>query len=139
MKKRLNVLAFAVVMLLIGTMAGCGSTDFQTAVRGEWVLYHYYENAENGVDVFFDDTNCWTIDIDEDSFTVTAADDSLEDVGGSITWTKSDEAEVVMNDGTHCTMRVSKNSKEHNESAEFDVYVVETNMYYVLELPGGES
>ena len=70
---------------------------------------------------------------------MTAADDSLEDVGGTITWTKADEAEVVMNDGTRCTMRISENDKKHNESAAYDIYVVETNMYYVLEIPGGEE
>lgn len=136
MKKSITLFLAAMMMLC---MAGCGSTDFKSAVQGDWVLYHYYERAENGVDVFFDDTNCWSITVGEDSFTVTAADGSLENVGGSITWTKTDEAEIVMNDGTRCTMRISENNKEHNQSAAFDVYVVETNMYYVLEIPGGEN
>lgn len=136
MKRFLALMLVAVLML---GLVACGSVDFKTEVQGEWVLYHYYESAENGVDVFFDDTNFWTITVDDDSFTITAADGSLEDKGGTYTWTKADEAEVVMNDGTHCTMRISKNSKKHNESAEFDIYVVETNMYYVLEIPGGEG
>lgn len=136
MKKIIALLLAAVMML---SVAGCGSTDFKTAVQGDWVLYHYYENAENGEDVFFDETNFWSVTVGEDAFTVTAADESLENVGGKITWTKVDEAEVIMNDGTRCTMRISENNKKHNQSAAFDVYVVETNRYYVLEIPGGEN
>lgn len=136
MKKIIALLLVVVVMLCV---AGCGSTDFKAAVQGDWVLYHYYERAEDGEDVFFDDTNFWSVTVGEDAFTVTASDDSLENVGGTITWTKADEAEVIMNDGTRCTMRISENDKKHNPSAAFDVYVVETNMYYVLEIPEGES
>ena len=124
---------------MVITLNACGSVDFHSEVQGSWTLYHYYESAENGVDVFFDDTNYWMIDVDDTTFTVTAVDDSLEDVGGTYTWTKADEADVVMSDGTHCTMRISENDKKHNESAAFDIYVVETNMYYVLEIPGGEE
>lgn len=135
--KKIFALLLAVVMMLC--VAGCGSTDFKAAVQGDWVLYHYYERTENGEDVFFDDTNFWSVTVGEDAFTITAADDSLENVGGTITWTKADEAEVIMNDGTRCTMRISENDKKHNQSAAFDVYVVETNMYYVLEIPEGEN
>ncbi len=134
-----KVIALFLTVMMMLCVAGCGSTDFKAAVQGDWVLYHYYERAENGVDVFFDETNVWSITVGEDSFAVTAADDSLEDVGGSITWTKADEAEIVMNDGTRCTMRISKNDKKHGESAEFDIFVVETNMVYVLEIPEGEN
>ncbi len=135
--KKIIALFLAVMMMLC--VAGCGSTDFKAAVQGDWVLYHYYERAENGVDVFLDDTNFWNITVGEDSFTITAVDESLDNVGGTITWTKADEAEIVMNDGAHCTMRISENDKKHNQRAAFDVYVVETNMYYVLEIPGGEN
>lgn len=133
--KRIIALALSVAMML--ALVACGSVDFKTEVQGDWVLYHYYERAENGVDVFFDDTNYWNITVDGTSFTVTAVDNSLENVGGTYTWTKADEAEVVMNDGTRCTMRISENDKKHNASAAFDIYVVETNMYYVLEIPEG--
>ena len=118
-------------------MVACGTVDFKTGVQGTWSLYHWYENAENGEDVFLDDTNFYTVIVTEDSFTVTAEDDSLENIGGSYEWTKADEAEVVMNDGTRCTMRISENSKEHNEMAVWDIYIVETNMYYCLEAPKG--
>lgn len=134
-----KVIALFLAVMILLCMAGCNSTDFKTDVQGDWVLYHYYERAENGEDVFFDETNYWTISVGEDAFTVTAADDSLEEVGGAITWTKADEAEVVMNDGTRCTMRISKNDKKHGASAEFDVFVIETNMVYVLEIPEGEN
>ena len=139
MKKTVRILTMVLVIAMMMGLVACGSVDFKTEVQGTWVLYHYYERAENGVDVFFDDTNFWTITVNDTSFTVTAADDSLEDVGGTYTWTKADEAEVIMNDGTRCTMRISENDKKHNESAAFDIYVVETNMYYVLEIPGGEE
>ena len=88
------------------------------------------------MDVFLDDSNYWTIIVSEDQFTISAKDGSeLAEDGGTYTWTKADEAEVVYNDGTRCTMRITANSKKHNEAAAWDIYVVETNMYYVLEIP----
>lgn len=119
--------------------AACNSKDLKSDVQGNWVIYHFYERAENGKDVFLDDTNYYSISIDEKSFSVTAKDGALNNVGGTYEWTKADEVEVIMNDGTHCTMQISENDKEHNEDAMWDIYVVETNMYYVLEIDKGAN
>ena len=124
-------------LMLVLNLAACGGVDFKSGVIGEWVIYHFYERAENGTDVFLDETNYYTVTVVDDSFTVIAEDGSLVDIGGTYTWTKADEAEVIMNDGTHCTAQISENSKKHNENAVFDIYIVETNMYYVLEMPTG--
>ncbi len=136
--KRLTATVLCLVLVL--SLAACGGTpDFKAGVQGTWAIYHWYEEAEGGEDVFLDDTNFITISIDEDSFTATAADDSLEDVGGTYTWTKADEAEVVMNDGTRCTIRITENNKKHNENAVWDIFVVETNMNYCLEQMEGTN
>lgn len=137
MKKSKRILSLILCFGMLFTMVACGKVDFKAGVQGTWALYHWYENAENGEDVFLDDTNFYTVVVTENSFTVTAEDDSLENVGGTYGWTKADEAEVVMTDGTRCTMRISENSKEHNEMAVWDIYIVETNMYYCLETPRG--
>jgi hypothetical protein len=137
MKKLNKVFVILLCLAVVCGLVACGTTDFKTETQGTWTLYHWYEHVENGEDVFLDDTNFYTVTISEDSFTVTAEDDSLDNVGGVFTWTKSDEAEVVMNDGTRCTIQVTENSKEHNEEAMWDVFVVETNMTYVLENPKG--
>ena len=101
-----------------------------------WSLYHYYERADGGVDVFLDDSNFWTVTVTDGEFTITAKDGAeLEESGGTYVWTKADEAEVTYNDGTRCTMQITENSKKHNEFGAWDIYVVETNMYYVLEIP----
>lgn len=136
MKKWRKILAAMLSFAMLFALTACGTVDFKTGVQGTWAIYHWYENAENGEDVFLDDTNFYTVVVTENSFTVTAEDDSLEGVGGTYEWTKADEAEVVMNDGTRCTMRISENSKEHNEMAVWDIYIVETNMYYCLETTG---
>lgn len=128
-----RTISLLVCLMLFVIMAACGSPDFKTEVQGEWVIYHYYERAESGVDVFLDETNYYTVTIDDKSFSVVAEDGALENISGAYEWSKADEAEVVMSDGTRCTVQVSKNSKKHNENAEWDLYVVETNMYYVLE------
>lgn len=137
-RKKVVCAVLCCVMLLC--FASCGSsTDFKQGVQGTWVLYHYYENAENGADVFLDDSNFWTITVSEDEFSISTEDGTGTDVtGGTYDWTKADEAEVILSDGTRCTMRITTNSKKHNESAEWDIYVVETNMYYVLENMKGE-
>ena len=137
MKKFKKVFAILLCLTMVCGLAACGTIDFKSETQGTWSLYHWYEHVENGVDVFLDDTNFYTVTITEDSFTVTAEDGSLENIGGTFTWTKADEAEVVMNDGTRCTIQISENSKEHNEEAMWDVFVVETNMTYVLENPKG--
>ena len=127
-------------IVLIMTISGCGSSvDYKEGIKGSWRLYHYYENAENGVDVFLDNTNYWTVEVTDGSFSITSMDDKALNIdGGTYQWSKADEAEVMYDDGTRCTMRISANSKKHNELAEWDIYVVETNMYYVLETPEGE-
>lgn len=132
-KISLGILALMLVLNLVA----CGGVDFKSDVIGEWVIYHFYERAENGMDVFLDESNYYTVTISEDSFTVNAEDESLVNIGGTYAWIKADEAEIIMNDGTHCTSQIAKNSKKHNEYAVFDIYIVETNMYYVLELPAG--
>lgn len=133
--KKISLKVMALILVL--NLAACGGVDFKSGVIGEWVIYHFYERAENGTDVFLDETNYYTVTVTEDSFTVIAEDGSLVDIGGTYTWTKADEAEVIMNDGTHCTAQIAENSKKHNENAVFDIYIVETNMYYVLEMPIG--
>lgn len=133
--KRLSAVFVCLAMLIC--LASCGTVDFKTGVVGTWTLFHWYEHVENGVDVFLDDTNYYTVVVDEDSFTVTAKDNSLKDIGGTYQWTKADEAEVVMNDGTRCTIQISENDKKHNENSMWDIYVVETNMTYCLEIPEG--
>ena len=140
MKLMKSFLCLAICSIMIFSLAACGSSaDFKEGVKGTWNLYHYYENAESGVDVFLDDSNFWTVNVTDNKFTVTAKDGAkLEVSGGTFEWTKADEAEVVYDDGTHCTMRISENSKKHNELGAWDIYVVETNMYYVLEIPKGE-
>lgn len=129
----LTVLAFILVL----NLSACGNVDFKSNIIGEWVIYHFYERTDDGSDIFLDETNYYTVTVEQDSFAVIARDNSLVDVGGMYTWTKADEAEVIMNDGMHCTARISENSKKHNENAAFDIYIVETNMTYVLEIPTG--
>lgn len=137
MKSFLCLVLYSIMMLAL--VACASSTNFKEDVKGTWSLYHYYENAEAGVDVFLDDSNYWTVTVTDSGFSITAKDGADLDVtGGTFEWTKADEAEVVYNDGTHCTMQISANSKKHNELAAWDIYVVETNMYYVLEIPQGE-
>ena len=139
MMKIKRIFSLLLCLLLLVCMSACGSSDFKSGGQGEWVIYHYYERAENGVDVFLDETNYYTVTIDDKSFSVVAEDGALENIGGTYEWSKAGEAEVVMNDGTRCTVQVSKNSKKHNENAEWDLYVVETNMYYVLETKEGAN
>ena len=140
MKKTIRLICVVLCCVMLFGLTACGkTTDFKESVKGTWILYHYYEHAENGVDVFLDDTNFWTITVTDKDFVLTTKDGQGTDItGGTITWTKADEAEVVLSDGTRCTMRISANSKKHNEDAEWDIYVVETNMYYVLENQKGE-
>lgn len=139
MKTFKRIFAIVLCLSLVCGLVACGTADFENEVQGTWALYHWYEHVENGVDVFLDDTNFYTVSIDENSFSVTAEDGSLKDVGGTYTFTKTDEAEVILNDGTRCTIQITENSKEHNEEAMWDIFVVETNMTYVLEnLKGNE-
>lgn len=135
MKKRVSMILVCVVMFVC--LASCGTADFKSDVIGTWTIFHWYEHAENGVDVFLDDTNYYTVVIDENSFKLTSKDDSLKDVGGTYQWTKTDEAEVIMNDSTRCTIQISENDKKHNKSSMWDIYVIETNMTYCLEIPEG--
>lgn len=137
MKKMCSVLCIVFCCIAVLSLASCGSTtDFKEGVKGTWSLYHYYENADAGVDVFLDDSNFWTVTVTDNEFTIKAKDGAtLDENGGTFVWTKADEAEVTYNDGTRCTMRIAENSKKHNESGAWDIYVVETNMYYVLEIP----
>lgn len=139
MKAIKSFLCLVLCGIMMLSLVACGSSvDYKEGVKGTWSLYHYYEKAESGVDVFLDDSNYWTITVSEDQFTISAKDGSeLAENGGTYKWTKADEAEVVYNDGTRCTMRITANSKKHNEAAAWDIYVVETNMYYVLEIPEG--
>jgi len=135
MKLTKKIISIVLCLTLMACLAACGggTPDFKSGVQGTWALYHWYEQAEGGEDVFLDDTNFITVVVEEDSFTVTAADDSLEDVGGTYTWSKADEAEVIMKDGTRCTVQITANNKKHNESAVWDIFVVETNTTYCLE------
>jgi len=139
MKLVKRIICGMICIALVLCMAACGGKDFKAGIQGDWVIYHYYERAENGVDVFLDDTNYYTVSVGADSFSVVAKDGSLENVGGTYEFTKADEAEVIMNDGAHCTMQIAENSKKHNENAVWDIYVVETNMYYVLEIAEGAN
>ena len=127
MSKIKKMRGFLICLILALCMSAC-----------EWNIYHYYERAENGIDVFLDETNYYIVTIDDKSFAVAAKDSAFEDVYGTYEWTKDDEAEVIMKDGSHCTVQVKKNNKKHNANAEWDLYVVETNMYYVLENTKGE-
>ena len=137
MKSMRSFLCLVLCCVMVLSLAACGSsTDFKEGVKGTWSLYHYYERADNGVDVFLDDSNFWTVTVTDGEFTITAKDGAeLEESGGTYVWTKADEAEVTYNDGTRCTMQITENSKKHNEFGAWDIYVVETNMYYVLEIP----
>lgn len=135
MKKCKRFLGVILSFVICFVMIACGTVDFKAGIQGTWTIYHWYENSENGEDVFLDETNFYTVIVTENSFTVTAEDDSLENVGGTYEWTKADEAEVIMNDGTRCTMRISENNKKYNEMAVWDIYILETDMYYCLETP----
>lgn len=133
MRKLKKTVSVLLVLVTILSLNACSSQDFKSDVQGTWAIYHYYENKENGADVFFDDTNFWTVTIDDKSFEITSADGSLENKGGTYEWVKDDEAQIIMTDDMHCTMRISANDKKHSPDAMFNIYVVETNTYYILE------
>lgn len=137
MKTMRSLMCFILCFIMVLSLVACGSSiDFKEDVKGTWSLYHYYEKTDDGVDVFLDDSNFWTVTVTDNKFSITAKDGAeLDENGGTFVWTKADEAEVTYNDGTRCTMRITENSKKHNENGAWDIYVVETNMYYVLEIP----
>ena len=127
MRKKLSTL-LCLVLFCLG-LSGCSFRDVQAELPGEWFVWHWYYNVEDGEDGFFEYALFYTFD--NGTLTITSQDETVEDVEATYTFSGKDTIDVVYADGTTDSFQLIPS--EHNGVDQIQCMNVNTNYTVTLE------
>lgn len=125
-KNRVLVLVLAMVLCL-SVVCGCSSRNVKEELPGEWFVWHWYYNIEDGDDGFFDEAQFYTFD-SEGNITITIGEETST---ATYTFSSDDMIDVVYDDGTTDTFQLIPT--EHDGIDQIQFMNVNTNYTLTLE------
>lgn len=118
------ILAFA---LCFCVLCGCGSRNVKEELPGEWFIWHWYYNTDNGDNGFFETARFYTFDADG-NLTMKEGDTTTT---ATYKFVKNDTIEVNYEDGTTATFQLIPSN--HNGVDQIQMMNVDTIYTLTLE------
>ena len=128
MKKNRGLASFLILAICLGTLCGCSSRNMKEELPGEWFVWHWYYNEDNGEDGFLDEAVFYTFNTDGTL--------KIGDKDGNISqeatyeFTANDTVEVEYADGTLDSFQLI--ASEHDGIAQ--IQFMNINTMYTLTL-----
>ena len=122
-----RILAMLLVVVLgLSVMTACSSRNVQEELPGEWFVWHWYYNVQDGDNGFFDEAQCYTFGADG-KLTIKIGE---ETTNATYTFSGKDTVEVSYEDGTVDTFQLIPAEHDGVNQIQF----MNTNTNYTLTL-----
>ena len=127
MKKQLSIL-LTVILVTVG-LTGCGGKSAKEVLEGEWFVWHWYYDVDNGEDGFFDDAKFYTFSPDG-TLIIKESKDAKETENAKYEWKNDSTITVTHTDDTVETIEITVTTHEGKEQLKYK----NTDTNYVLSL-----
>lgn len=127
MKRTRMMIWFVVLAVYSSSLCGCSSRNMKEELPGEWFVWHWYYNENDGENGFFDEAQFYTFDTDG-KITI-----KIEEEISTATYTFSadDMVDVIYEDGTIDTFQLIP--AEHDGVKQIQYMNINTNYTLTLE------
>ncbi len=126
MKKTRIMAIVCLLVLCLGLFCGCSSRNMQEELPGEWFVWHWYYNEENGDNGFFEEAKFYTFDADGN---ITIKEGEATSTA-TYTFTGKDTIDVVFEDGTTDSFQLIPSERNGVNQIQF----MNVNTIYTLTL-----
>lgn len=126
MKMKRILAMLLVVVLGLSVMTACSSRNVQEELPGEWFVWHWYYNVQDGDNGFFDEAQFYTFGADG-KLTIKIGE---ETTNATYTFSGKDTVEVSYEDGTVDTFQLIPAEHDGVNQIQF----MNTNTNYTLTL-----
>lgn len=127
MKKTRTMALIAALSLCTISLCGCSSRNMKEELPGEWFVWHWYYNIDNGDNGFFDEAQFYTFDTDG-NITIKIGEETST---ATYTFSADDMVDVTYADGTIDTFQLIP--AEHDGVDQIQYMNVNTNYTLTLE------
>ena len=129
MKKGRIVTLFLVLVFCLSSLCACGSSrDLKEELPGEWFVWHWYYNQDNGEDGFFDEAEFYTFNSDG---TLKIGDkDGNISTEATYEFTGKDTVDVTYTDGTMDSFQLIPSERD----GFYQIQFMNVNTKYTLTL-----
>ena len=128
MKKSRIVALILALAFCVCALCGCSSRKVQEELPGEWFVWHWYYNQDNGENGFFDEAVFYTFG--EDGALKISDKDGNVSAEGTYEFTGKDTVDVVYSDGTQDSFQLIPAEHDGIDQIQF----MNVNTKYTLTL-----
>lgn len=129
MKKTRVLVLLLALFVCLSSLCGCSSRNVKEELPGEWFVWHWYYNEDNGEDGFFDEAVFYTFGTDG-SLKIGDKDGNVSQEA-TYEFTADDTVEVQYADGTVDSFQLI--ASEHDGIAQIQFMNINTKYTLTLE------
>lgn len=126
MKKTRIVALLLVLVVCLSSLCACSSRNLQEELPGDWFVWHWYYNVQDGEDGFFDEAQFYTFGADG-KLTIKIGE---ETTNATYTFSGKDTIEVTYEDGTVDSFQLIPSEHDGVDQIQF----MNANTNYTLTL-----
>ncbi len=127
MKRTRMRILFVVLAVCSSSLCGCSSRNMKEELPGEWFVWHWYYNENDGENGFFDEAQFYTFDTDG-KITIKVEEEIST---ATYTFSADDMVDVIYEDGTIDTFQLIP--AEHDGVKQIQYMNINTNYTLTLE------